>query len=147
LAGAAVMAWRMRLGDRRGAVRAFAAFAVLFVGLLAAFPAGEMDRYKAPRQLARACGLPDGSRDIRLAAFDWFQPSMVFYSGREVTKLPTPAKAVDFLAAPTPAYLFIPESTWQAWIDGGAVPRYRIAARSFDFYRNCSVVAVTNQAN
>ncbi|HXD85602.1 MAG TPA: hypothetical protein VN641_03855, partial [Urbifossiella sp.] len=145
LAGAIVMAWRLRAGHRRGFISAATATALVLTTVIAAFPALTMDRYKAPRELTRACGLPDSTRDIRLAAFDWFQPSIVFYSGREVVKLPTPEKAVEFLAAPTPAFLFVSETAWNAWREGQAIPDYRVVARCFDFYRNCHVLAISNE--
>jgi 4-amino-4-deoxy-L-arabinose transferase-like glycosyltransferase len=145
LTGAIVMAWRLRAGNRAGFVSAATGTSLLLTTLIAAFPALTMDRYKAPRELTRACGLPDSTRDIRLAGFDWFQPSIVFYSGREVVKLPSPGKAVEFLAAPTPAFLFVSENTWNAWRDGQAIPAYRVVARCFDFYRNCYVLAISNE--
>lgn len=140
LAGAGLMAWRLRKGDRRGFVTATAGCAVAFVGLLAAFPPQEMDRYKAPRALVRESGVGDPTRDVRVAAFDWFQPSVVFYAGREVVQLPGPAQAVEFLAVPTPGYLFVPAPVWEQW---KGLP-YRPVARHFDFYRNCDILVITN---
>jgi hypothetical protein len=144
LAGAGVLAWCLRRGDRGTFVTASAATAVAFVGLIAAFPAGEMDRYKAPRELVRASGVGDPGREVRLAGFDWFQPSVVFYARREVKRLHTPEKAVEFLAVPTPGYLFVPEPTWEQLAKFVTVP-HRVAARQFDMYRNCTVLVVTNE--
>jgi 4-amino-4-deoxy-L-arabinose transferase-like glycosyltransferase len=146
LAGAGLMAYFLRRGDRPGYVTSATATAAAFVGLLAAFPVQVMDRYKAPRELVRAAGLVDPTREARVGGFDWFQPSVVFYSRREVRRLPSPEKAAEFLAVPTPGYLFVPEPAWTAWVaDQVAVP-HRVAARHYDFYRNCDVLVVTNVA-
>lgn len=145
LVGAAVMGRCLRAGDRRGFVTATAATAIVFVGLTAAFPTHEMDRYKAPRELVRLAGVADSSRDLRLGGYDWFQPSVVFYAGRQVEKLPSPEAAAEFLAVPTPGYLFIPEPTWKQWVEDKVKVRHRVAARHHDFYRNCEVLLVTNE--
>ncbi len=144
LAGAVAMAWRLRLGDRPGVVRAASLASVLFVGLLATFPAGEMDLYKAPRDLVRESGAGDPSRDIRLASFEWFQPSVVFYAEREVKRLPTPERAAAFLATPSPGYLFIPEPIWKQ-LEPAITTPCRVAARRYDFYTNHTVIVVTNE--
>lgn len=147
LAGAGLMGWHLRAGRRGEFVTTAAATAVVFVALMAAFPPGELDRYKAPRELVRETRVDDPGRDVRLAGYDWFQPSVVFYARREVAKLPSPEKAAEFLAVPTPGYLFVPEPTWSRWVrDKVAVP-HRVAARRYDFYRNCDVLVVTNAAD
>ncbi len=145
LLGAAVMAWRLRAGDRRGVVAAMAASSVVFVAGLAAFVPQEVDAYKAPRGLVADARLDDASRDLRVGAYDWFQPSVVFYAQREVEKLSGPHAAATFLAIPTPGYLLIPEPTWRQWIAPLVTVPHRVAARRFDFYRNCDVLVVTNQ--
>ncbi|MFO0800379.1 MAG: glycosyltransferase family 39 protein [Gemmataceae bacterium] len=144
LAGAGVMAWRLRLGDRRGFVRAMAASAVAFVAGVAAFVPAGMDPYKAPRGLVADARLDDPTRDLRVGGYDWFQPSVVFYAKREVAKLPGPHAAADFLAVPTPGYLLIPEPTWTQWVRPLTTAPHRVVARRFDFYRNCDVLVVTN---
>ena len=147
LAGAVMMAWFLRKGDRGGYVTAAAVSAAAFVGLVAAFPPLEVDRYKSPRELVRASGLTDPAKDARVGGFDWFQPSVVFYTGRKLEHVPTPEKAAEFLAVPTPGYLFVPEPAWAAWVAGKMAVPHRVAARHYDFYRNCDVLVVTNVAD
>jgi 4-amino-4-deoxy-L-arabinose transferase-like glycosyltransferase len=144
LAGAALMARSLRRGDRGGYVTAMAASSVAFVGLVFAFPPLVVDRYKAPRELVRESGAGDPSRDLRVGGYDWFQPSVVFYTRREVEKLPSPEKAAEFLAVPTPGYLFVPEPTWRLWVAGRVSVPHRVAARRYDFLKNCDVLVVTN---
>ncbi len=145
LVGAGFMVWYLRRGDRRGFVSAMAIATVLFVGLLAAFPGSEMDNYKAPRELVRISGVADPTRDVRVATYDWFQPSVVFYAKRHVEKLPSVEKAAEFLAVPTPGYLFVTEPTWNAWVASKVPTAHRPVARHFDFYRNCFVLVITNE--
>jgi 4-amino-4-deoxy-L-arabinose transferase-like glycosyltransferase len=148
LVGAILMARALRQGNRHRFVVSATAASLVFVGLLAAFPSGVMDQYKAPRELARKGALADTSRDLRIAAFDWFQPSVVFYARRQVLRLDSPGSAVEFLAVPTPGFLIIPEPTWNAWIAAGGIAPYREVTRQFDFYRNCNVLVISNeQAN
>jgi 4-amino-4-deoxy-L-arabinose transferase-like glycosyltransferase len=144
LAGAGLMAWFLRKQDRRGFVTAAAVAAVAFIGLVAAFPPREMDRYKAPRELVRESGVGDPTRDVRVASLFWFQPSVVFYAGREVEQLPGPDQAAVFLANPKPGYLFVPAEVWNAMPKDRVKVPCREVARHFDFYRNCDVVVITN---
>jgi 4-amino-4-deoxy-L-arabinose transferase-like glycosyltransferase len=148
LAGAVMMGRFLRRGDRGGYVAAMAAAAVAFMGLVAAYPPLEFDRYKSPRELVRAARLADPDCDVRVGSIDWFQPSVVFYARREVQKFSTAEEVAAFLANPTPGYLFVPEPTWNQYFVPLRLPvSYRIAARHFDFYKNCDILVITNQAD
>jgi 4-amino-4-deoxy-L-arabinose transferase-like glycosyltransferase len=144
LAAAAVMALAARAGDRARFVRAMAAGSVAFTALVAALPPLAVDPYKAPKELVRASGVGDPSRDLRLAHYEWFQPSVVFYARREVVEMKSPEAVAAFFATPTPAYLFVPARTWEALERHVPVPT-RVVARHYDFYRNYEVVVVTNE--
>jgi 4-amino-4-deoxy-L-arabinose transferase-like glycosyltransferase len=145
-AAAVAGALLLRRGQTGRFVAVFAAAAVAFIGLLAAFPATAVDEAKAPRQLVEQAGVRDMSRDLRLVALGWFQPSVVFYARREVEKLERLEQAEDCLAMRHPVYLFVPEPVWkQARQDRPALTAYRTVARSFDFYKNCDVLVVTNE--
>jgi hypothetical protein len=143
LAAAVVRARAVRANDRARFVLAMTAGAVAFTALAAAFPPLTIDAQKAPKELVRASGVDDPSRDVRLAHFDWFQPSVVFYARRELTEVFSPDKAAEFLAVPTPGYLFVPAKTWEQVEPKVTVP-IRIVARHRDFYRNCDILVVTN---
>ncbi|QJW96895.1 glycosyltransferase family 39 protein [Frigoriglobus tundricola] len=144
LAAAVVMARAVRANDRARFVRAMTVGAVTFTALAAAFPSLSVDEQKAPKELVRLSGVDDPSRDIRLGHFDWFQPSLVFYARRELVEVFSPDKAAEFLAVPTPGYLFVPAKTWEQVEPKLAVPT-RIVARHRDFYRNCDILVVTNE--
>jgi hypothetical protein len=125
-------------------VTAAAVGSVLFVGLLVAFPPDVVDRQKAPRELVRASGAGDPARDLRLASFEWFQPSVVFYTGREVKVLESPAAVAAFLEVPTPAFLFVPEPVWNRALATRISVPFRVAAKHHDFLEKCDILVVTN---
>jgi 4-amino-4-deoxy-L-arabinose transferase-like glycosyltransferase len=145
LVGAIAMAISLRNGNRAGFVRSAAIASVAFTATLAAFPPATMDRYKASRELARDGDLADNTRELRLASYDWFQPSIVFYSKRHVEKLPSLDKAVEFLAVPTPGRLLVEEETWEKWIAARVTVPHRVVAKRFDFYRNKNVLVIANE--
>ncbi len=144
LAAAVVMARAVRANDRARFVQAMTVGAVAFTALAAAFPSLSVDEQKAPKELVRLSGVDDSSRDIRLGHFDWFQPSLVFYARRELVEVFSPDKAAEFLAIPTPGYLFVPAKTWEQ-VEPKLVVPTRIVARHRDFYRNCDILVVTNE--
>jgi 4-amino-4-deoxy-L-arabinose transferase-like glycosyltransferase len=144
LVASVLMARALRAGDRGAFVRVAAVAAVLFTALLSAFPPLVIDQRKAARELVRESGAGDPGRDLRLAQFHWFQPSLVFYTGREVSELKEVERAAEFLAVPTPAYLFVPEQTWERNLRPYVGVPTRVVARRYDFYRNLDILVVTN---
>jgi 4-amino-4-deoxy-L-arabinose transferase-like glycosyltransferase len=144
LGASVLMARALRAGDRGAFVRVAAVAAVLFTALLSAFPPLVIDERKAARELVRQSGTGDPGRDLRLAQFHWFQPSLVFYTGREVSELKEPEVAAAFLAVPTPAYVFVPEQTWERNLRPHVAVPTRVVARRYDFYRNLDILVVTN---
>ena len=134
-----------RRRDRRPwAVIALAISAVAFAGLIAAYPPVIVDRSKSVKELVAASGARDLYRDVRVASYDCSLPSITFYVGRRVERLRSPEDAAAFLAMPHPSYLFVTAPTWDAWVVRFVKPPYRIAARRYDFYRNCDVLVVVN---
>ncbi len=144
--GAAVAGFYLLRQRRDLLIASLAITSVSFVALIAAFPANSFDRYKAPRELVMQSGVRQSHRDIRLLALEWFQPSVVFYSQREVERINTWPEAGRVLAMEAPVYLFVPEPVWIRVQDKHAnALAYRTIARQFDFLRNCDVLVVTNQ--
>jgi 4-amino-4-deoxy-L-arabinose transferase-like glycosyltransferase len=144
LAAAVVMTRAARENDRARFVRAMAAGSVAFTALLAAFAPLAVDARKAPRELVRASGVDNPDRDLRLARFDWFQPSVVFYARREVVELKAVEQVTAFFLVPTPAYLFVPAPTWDGLVQAKVPVPTRIVARHHDFLRNCEILVVTS---
>jgi 4-amino-4-deoxy-L-arabinose transferase-like glycosyltransferase len=144
LLGAAAGWWCLRRGRRGGLVLSAGAAAVLFTAALAAWGPPAVDRLKAPRPLAGALPADQLRREVRVGAYDYFQPSLVFYCRREVARPATARDAADFLDGPLPAYLFLPAAAW-----GELRPRVgrpaRLIARHRDLYQDREVVLVTNE--
>jgi 4-amino-4-deoxy-L-arabinose transferase-like glycosyltransferase len=138
-------AWICVRRQRIGAAAAVqAGSAVLFLVPLAAGGTRAVNDYKAPEALAEVIEAQKTDPEIRMASYDYFQPSLVFYNRREVSRLTTEQEVDAFLRTPLPVYLFMPETTWNDLRSRMSVP-VRSIGRHRDLYRNCDVVVVTNR--
>src|SRR5438552_3929697 len=108
--GAGLGRWSLRRRGRCSFVGAVTAVAAVFIGTLAAFGGVALDQHKAPRLLVRWSGARQTDREVRVACYQYFQPSLVFYCGREVQILPSEREALEFLRCPLPVFLFLPET-------------------------------------
>jgi len=142
--GAAV-AWRLVQRQCRGAaLAALGATAVAFLAPLAAWGVTAVDADKAPRPLVQAMLHDQTEREIRVVCYHYFQPSLVFYSRRQVRQLENDEQALTYLRYPVEVYLFLPAAEWERLRTDVRTP-YRLLARHRDLYRNCDVVVVTNR--
>lgn len=140
----AALAWRWRMLPRSGWASATLTLgAVAYLGLIISFPTQLIDARKAPRDLLAAASFPQPEREVRLAAFEYFQPSLVFYAQREVTPLPSVDAAKAHLASALPSYLIVPARSLQKVIDESQ--GHRVVARQHDLYRNLEVVVIANR--
>lgn len=142
--GALVGAWFLRQGDRKGVLISFTVAAVVFIGLVGMFGGSPLNEHKAPKSLAHVIEQVQTEREVRVGAYDYFQPSLVFYSRRQVLRLNTEAEALEFLRCPLAVYLYLPDPVWNQ-LAARAPDHCRPLARQRDFYRNCDVVLVTNR--
>jgi 4-amino-4-deoxy-L-arabinose transferase-like glycosyltransferase len=133
--------WR---GQRTATIAAFAGSAVAFLAILAAGSAVALERHKAPRELAHDLPADLNAHEVRIGAFQYFQPSLVFYCQREVQKLKTNEEMLEFLSCPLPVYLFVPATLWEQ-IQPRAPMTCHLLGRRHDLYRNCEVVVVSNR--
>lgn len=117
----------------------------LFVGLLAAFPVMAVDQLKAPRSLAQQAGIHANLATAKVSVFDYPQPSLVYYMGARIPKLSDPFAVNKFLTQAEPAYLVIPETTWEKISAEAAVSVHPIA-RAYDFYQHQQVLVLGNDA-
>jgi 4-amino-4-deoxy-L-arabinose transferase-like glycosyltransferase len=143
-AAAAAAAWRLAHGCRGQVVAIVAVVAAGVVAAGAAWGAVVVDRSKAPRALAAALPGDQLQRDIRIGAFGYFQPSLVFYCRREVRQLESEWELFALLGGPLPAYAFLPERLWEE-LRGRMPPAWRPIARHHDLYDGCDVVLLSNE--
>jgi 4-amino-4-deoxy-L-arabinose transferase-like glycosyltransferase len=136
--------WCLRHDRRPGFVLVFAATAVGVIGALAAWAGSAFNRHKAPQALASFIQADQANREVRIACYQYFQPSLVFYARREVTRLDKEQDALDFLASPLPVYLVLPASAWQD-LEAKVAGRHHVIGLRRDMYRRCEVVVVANQ--
>src|SRR5205823_187839 len=100
--------------------------------------------HKATRPLANAIHGRQVEREVRVACYGYFQPSLVFYCGREVAALGTDRQALDFLRGPLQVFLVTPRDAWQRLAAQARGP-HRLLGAYRDVYRGCDVVVVTNR--
>lgn len=131
-------------GNRGGLVAALAVTAVLLTSLLGAGGAASLEDRKAPRTLVNQHELCQPENEIRLAAFRYFQPSLVFYCQREVQRIEDEALAAQFLDSALPVYLFVPEAAW-ASLQTRVEPNCRVLGRQRDLYRGYDVLVISNR--
>jgi 4-amino-4-deoxy-L-arabinose transferase-like glycosyltransferase len=144
MVGAMVAAWCLRHGRKGGLIAVVGVAGLAFTAAAGGWGAVAVDRHKAPRELARALPADQLQRDLRVGAYDYFQPSFVFYCRREVTRLSNPWRLIDFLNSPLPAYAVLPARAWEDLRT--FLPRpFRVVDRRYDLYEGREVVLVTNE--
>jgi hypothetical protein len=134
------------LDRRRTAVAVIAGTAISFVSALAALPSLSLDNCKAVLSLSASARTTQRDHEIRLASFQYTQPSLVFYNQREVKLLMSEDEVARFLAHPLPAFLFMPEPAWAELRQRRPELQAVIAARHWDFYRRCEILVLRNAA-
>ncbi len=144
LVGAAAGALCLRRGWRVGLIRSVAMSGIVFTAALAFWAVDLVDHFKAPRPLIQAMPRDQLFREVRVGAFGYFQPSLVFYSQREVHCPDNTVAALQFLRTPLPVYLFVGEETWKQ-MRTLAPPSFRLVARHADLYNGREILLVTNE--
>ena len=145
LLGAAVAAWfLLRRANRTAALTAVLASALAFTASVAAC-AGAVEAWKAPKALAAALPADQTRRDVRVATFSYYEPSLIFYCRRETPCLNSRQEALDFLRGPLPSYLFLPADELPA-LEALARRTYTPLTRRHDMYDDRDVVVVTNES-
>jgi 4-amino-4-deoxy-L-arabinose transferase-like glycosyltransferase len=142
-AGCMWVYWRRE--QRQGLVRGVAIASVLFIGVVVGYPALVLEPYKAPKELARMSGVANPDRDLRVGQFEWPLPSMVYYAQRQVDAIPSPDAVAQYLAIPTPAYVFMAENTWNNVVSTRVTVPHRVVGRHYDFLHRGDIVIITNE--
>ena len=141
----AIVSWRyLRREQRTGVISGFVGSAALFLALLASGGASALESYKAPRELVHEIPIDLTSNEVRIGAYQYFQPSLVFYCRREVYKLSNDNAMLEFLNCPLPSFLFLPADSWEQ-MKSLAPTSCHVLGRRHDLYRNLDVVVVANR--
>jgi 4-amino-4-deoxy-L-arabinose transferase-like glycosyltransferase len=143
LGGSAVASWLFDLGRRNGVIVTITTSAGLFAAVLLAGGIEAVDRCKAPRLLAGALPADHLRREVRVLAHDWFQPSIVFYTRREVERIEKVPELSWILRQSPTVYLYIPENTWRN-IYPQMPTETSVLARRRDLYTGKMILLVTN---
>jgi 4-amino-4-deoxy-L-arabinose transferase-like glycosyltransferase len=141
LLGAIGAGWCLLRGSRNGFVGTIAVCSVAFTAGLAALGAMAIDTFKAPRNLVASMPADQTKHEVRVATFGYFQPSLVFYTRREVLPLHSEAQALEFLKGPHTKYLFLPADAWEVMAPK-AGDDVRLLGRHYDLYDRRDVVVV-----
>ena len=141
--GAVVAGWCVRRRWCGGLIGCVTTVGVVFTGAIAFWGVGMVDQFKAPRALVAALPEDHTRREVRVAAFDYFQPSLVFYCQREVHCPQNDYFAFDFLRTPLPVYLFVSAEKWEQF-KKFAPPTYRLVAHHRDLYNGREILLMTN---
>jgi 4-amino-4-deoxy-L-arabinose transferase-like glycosyltransferase len=144
VAGAAAAWWLIRRQRRGPALAALGTAAVVFLAVMAGWGVTAVDASKAPRPLVQAMLRDQDEREVRVACYRYFQPSLVFYARRDVQLLGTDRDVLEELRYPIEVYLFLPAAEWERLQPLVRTPS-RLVSRHRDLYRKCDVVVVTNR--
>ena len=135
--------WCLKRQQRTGVVAAVTLSGVVFVGILAGWGSAAVERYKAPRILGEVFHAEKQEGDVCLAAYEYFQPSLVFYCRRQIVQWVAEYQILDVLNYPYRSMFSCPR---RLGADGTVhcrpPPRIGPSARS---HRGFDVVLVTNR--
>jgi 4-amino-4-deoxy-L-arabinose transferase-like glycosyltransferase len=143
LSAAAAICLALR-NHRGAAIGALAAGSVGCVALLAAWGPLVVDHRKAPRPLAEQMAHRQLDREVQIGCYEFYQPSLVWYTQRKVERFAHPTDAVDLLHSPTQSFLVLPTDRWEQ-LRSKLVKPTAIITRRWDFMVGKEIVVVTNR--
>ncbi len=109
-----LLAWRFAAQGRRVlAVKTFAGSAVAFAALLFGVVSLQVDRHQISREFVNVVR-QFNSESAQIAAFDYFQPSLVFYARQPVPDLATFEAVGQFLNASPQGYVITRSDDFEA---------------------------------
>jgi 4-amino-4-deoxy-L-arabinose transferase-like glycosyltransferase len=142
----AIVAWHYLRHDRRDAMLAtLTVTATVFLTVITGGVVAGLNDHKPTRILAKELPADHEYREIRVAAFHYDRPTLVFYCRREVPKIHEVSEAQHLMGSVYPAYLFVPESRWRK-MEGQMPKGVKVLGRCPDLYaRGEEVLVVTNE--
>jgi 4-amino-4-deoxy-L-arabinose transferase-like glycosyltransferase len=135
---------RERLVGRWPVVAGLAASAVAALAPLAAWGPGRVASYRAPYPLAQAMLQFQQEPEVAIGCYGFYQPSLVWYTQREVKRFARAQDALDHLGSVTQSYLVVPEPVWERLateLHGEAT----VVARAWDFLENETILLISNR--
>lgn len=102
-----------------------------------------LSRHRAPAALVRAIPAA-GNPDVRVASFEYFQQSLVFYCGRHVQQLHDIPQLLAFLDSPREGYVFLTNDRWRE-LQARFPPNVRQLRRCRDFLDRNDIVVISNR--
>ncbi|MFO0879989.1 MAG: glycosyltransferase family 39 protein [Gemmataceae bacterium] len=135
LAGALACAWLLVRGSRESFLVSLLAASTAFVSFVTGGAFAPLNVVKPQAPLVAMLPADQEYREVRLGAFRYDRPTLVFYCRREVRRLEVPDQARQFLAEPLPTYLFVEEAKWKE-IESQMPKGVRVLASHPDFYKN-----------
>jgi 4-amino-4-deoxy-L-arabinose transferase-like glycosyltransferase len=140
-----LVAWYYwRRGERSAVVATMAVTSFVWLMPLAAWGGAALNACKSAQPLVEQAHVRHLDREIRVGWYGYYEPSVVFYCGREVAKLMQEADAVEFLRYPVPVYLFVPARVWLE-LEPKVHGPCEVIGRHRDFYKADDILVVTNQ--
>lgn len=141
-----VLWWFWKSQAKQRLFVALGVYAVLFTGTLANWGVSQLESRKCVRTLAKVFQNEKAAGEIRVAGYDYFHPSMVFYCQRTVERIWGEPTAHEFLSYPVPVYIFIPVRDLDK-IRANSPKPFRELARGFDMYKGREIALITNQVD
>jgi 4-amino-4-deoxy-L-arabinose transferase-like glycosyltransferase len=142
---AALASWFQDRGRRPAVLGTMAVGATLFLLLVGVGVLPTIERGKATKELAAALPEDHAKRDVRIVAWEYFQPSLVFYCEREVKRLYDVSELQGFLQRPQVTYAFLPERSLP--VLEKRTRSFQVLARHKDLYTGRTVVLITNEGS
>ena len=140
----ACVGWCLRHRQPPALIGALGVTAVVWLGIMAGWGQAAIDQHKAPRPLGEALLADEPGGDIDIACYEYFQPSLVFYTRHSIIQCTSDEDFLDWLKRPAPAYVFLPASVWER-LRSQAGDSARELARHRDLYRGIDAVLIRNR--
>ncbi|MFQ3591992.1 MAG: glycosyltransferase family 39 protein [Gemmataceae bacterium] len=142
-ATAALASWFQDQGRRTAVLTTLTSGAVVFLLLIGVGVLPAIEQSKATKKLAAALPADLKSREARLVAWEYFQPSLVFYCQREIKRVEQVNELLGYMNLPQETYVFLPERLLP--VLEKRTKAFDVLARHKDFYTGRMIVVVRNR--
>jgi 4-amino-4-deoxy-L-arabinose transferase-like glycosyltransferase len=144
LIGAGLVGRSLTNGRSLAPLTVWSLTAIMFTAGIFALAMPALDTEKAAEPLARAVRSAQREPEVRIVAYRYFQPSLVFYCRRAVLETDDDSEVLSLLNYPVPVYVVTTAAEWQL-LKSKTDGKCRVFASAHDLFRGEEVVAVTNR--